>query len=92
MCHVSKGRAGDTGVPGQGGEAGSPGTPGRIGLPGFPGSRGLPVCFQHSCFINVSLHDNRCCVSVQFNSVIKAIAVNRETLPVDWPEKKVSQV
>lgn len=51
VFHVTKGRAGDQGIPGQDGEPGLPGAPGRIGFPGFRGNPGLSVGFHHNCFI-----------------------------------------
>lgn len=57
MCllvfYITKGPAGDQGLPGIDGEPGSPGSPGRIGFPGFPGNRGLPVSFYRNCSISV---------------------------------------
>lgn len=58
LFHVTKGRAGDEGLPGQDGEPGSPGVPGRIGFPGLRGAPGLPVSFHHNL-----LYDSQCCVS-----------------------------
>lgn len=53
MFFITKGYAGDQGLPGQDGEPGSPGAPGRAGFAGFPGNRGLPVSFHRNHFITV---------------------------------------